>query len=105
MPLVEVLSVWKSYPRRIGLRTEEHVVVQDVSLAIEAGETLGLVGESGSGKTTLARMILGLVNPTRGVIRMSSLAGSGSASTLRVRLRCARACSSTTSRFPRSTSA
>ena len=70
MPLVEVLSVWKSYPRRIGLRTEEHVVVQDVSLAIEAGETLGLVGESGSGKTTLARMILGLVKPTRGVIRI-----------------------------------
>jgi peptide/nickel transport system ATP-binding protein len=73
MPLVEVLSVWKSYPRRIGLRTEEHVVVQDVSLAIEAGETLGLVGESGSGKTTLARMILGLVNPTRGVIRVDGV--------------------------------
>jgi len=73
MPLVEVLSVWKSYPRRIGLRTEEHVVVQDVSLAIEAGETLGLVGESGSGKTTLARMILGLVNPTRGAIRIDSV--------------------------------
>ena len=73
MPLVEVLSVWKSYPRRIGLRTEEHAVVQDVSFAIEAGETLGLVGESGSGKTTLARMILGLVNPTRGVIRVDGV--------------------------------
>lgn len=70
MALVEVSSVWKSYPRRVGLRTEERTVVADVSLTIEAGETLGLVGESGSGKTTLARMILGLVAPTRGTIRI-----------------------------------
>jgi ABC-type glutathione transport system ATPase component len=70
MPLVEAVSVSKSYPRRAGLRTEEHTVVCEVSLTIESGETLGLVGESGSGKTTLARMILGLVKPTRGQIRI-----------------------------------
>jgi peptide/nickel transport system ATP-binding protein len=68
MALVEVNSVWKSYPRRAGLRTELQTVVQDISLSIEAGETLGLVGESGSGKTTLARMILGLVKPSRGAV-------------------------------------
>jgi peptide/nickel transport system ATP-binding protein len=68
MALVEVNAVWKSYPRQAGLRTEQCVVVENVSLTIEPGETLGLVGESGSGKTTLARMILGLVEPTRGSI-------------------------------------
>ncbi|MGA3334924.1 MAG: ATP-binding cassette domain-containing protein [Terracidiphilus sp.] len=47
----------KSYPRRMGLRTTEQTVVNNVSLAIAAGETLGLVGESGSGKTTLARYL------------------------------------------------
>jgi peptide/nickel transport system ATP-binding protein len=73
MALVEVNSVWKSYPRRAGLRTELKAVVQDVSLTIEAGETLGLVGESGSGKTTLARMILGLVEPSRGAVRVEGI--------------------------------
>jgi peptide/nickel transport system ATP-binding protein len=71
MALVEVNSVWKSYARRAGMRTEEHTVVQDVSITIDAGETLGLVGESGSGKTTVARMILGLVKPTRGTVRVA----------------------------------
>jgi peptide/nickel transport system ATP-binding protein len=73
MALVEVNSVWKSYARRAGLRNEEQAVVQDVSLTIDAGETLGLVGESGSGKTTVARMILGLVQPTRGSVRVAGI--------------------------------
>src|ERR1035438_5418947 len=70
MALVEVTAVWKSYPRQAGLRTEMQHVVEDVSLWIEGGGTLGLVGESGSGKTTLARMILGLTEPSRGAIRV-----------------------------------
>jgi ABC-type oligopeptide transport system ATPase subunit len=70
MPLVEVKSVSKTYPRRAGLRTTEQTVVDNVSLEIEAGETLGLVGESGSGKTTLARMILGLTEPSAGTVRV-----------------------------------
>jgi peptide/nickel transport system ATP-binding protein len=73
MALVEVESVSKSYPRRAGLRTVQQSVVENVSLRIEAGETLGLVGESGSGKTTLARMILGLAAPTSGTIHVDGV--------------------------------
>jgi peptide/nickel transport system ATP-binding protein len=73
MALVEVDAVSKSYAHRAGWATEQRTVVNAVSLTIDRGETLGLVGESGSGKTTLARMILGLVKPTSGAIRVDGL--------------------------------
>lgn len=43
-------------------------IFDDVSFAVQPGETFGLVGESGSGKTTLARALLGLVPTTSGTI-------------------------------------
>jgi peptide/nickel transport system ATP-binding protein len=71
-PLLELdhLRVW--FPVRAGSfgRSKEFVrAVDDVSLSLAQGETLGLVGESGCGKTTLARAIVRLNDPTGGKLR------------------------------------
>lgn len=73
MALVEVDAVSKSYAHRVGLHSEMRTVVDSVSFDISSGETLGLVGESGSGKTTVARMILGLIKPTQGRVRVEGV--------------------------------
>jgi ABC-type oligopeptide transport system ATPase subunit len=59
--LIEVRNLTKYFPVRGGLlqRVQGWVkAVDGVTLAIRAGETLGLVGESGCGKTTVARCLL-----------------------------------------------
>lgn len=66
---VEHLQTW--YPLKKGVfgRIYDHVkAVDDVSLEVYEGETLGLVGESGCGKTTLGRSILRLQEPTGGKV-------------------------------------
>ncbi len=73
MALVGAVSLTKSYERAGGGGARTRAVVDGVSLTIEVGETLGLVGESGSGKSTLARMILGLVKPTSGTVRVGGV--------------------------------
>jgi ABC-type glutathione transport system ATPase component len=72
VPLLEVRKLTKVFPLGEsmfgGSAKSELRAVDEVSLDIEAGETLGLVGESGSGKSTLGRMILRLIEPTSGSI-------------------------------------
>jgi peptide/nickel transport system ATP-binding protein len=67
---VENLKVW--FPIKSGLILDRHVgdirAVDDVSLTIDRGETVGLVGESGCGKSTVGRTILRLYKPTAGRI-------------------------------------
>jgi ABC-type glutathione transport system ATPase component len=73
MPLIEVRNLTKVFPLGEsawgGGAKGEVRAVDDVSLDIHAGETLGLVGESGSGKSTLGRLILRLIEPTSGTVR------------------------------------
>jgi len=70
MALLEVRHLVKEFTRRRGLFGKAPGVraVDDVSFAIERGETFGLVGESGSGKTTTGRCILRLIEPTSGEV-------------------------------------
>jgi zinc transport system ATP-binding protein len=49
-------------------------VLTGVDLRVESGTTLGLIGPNGGGKTTLIRLLLGLLQPTRGTIRVAGLA-------------------------------
>src|SRR4051812_34882744 len=62
VPMVEIQQLVKQFGK---LR-----VVNNLNMTINTGETYGLIGPNGSGKTTLIRMLVGLVGPTSGTIRI-----------------------------------
>jgi oligopeptide/dipeptide ABC transporter ATP-binding protein len=68
-PLLQVEKVSKAFDVRLGIKRAKVYAVDDVSLSVPAGSTLGIVGESGCGKSTLARLLLGLYSVDGGDIR------------------------------------
>jgi zinc transport system ATP-binding protein len=61
-PVIEVTNIDFAY--------DGNLVLEDITLTVEEGDFLGVVGPNGSGKTTLLKIILGLIHPTRGKVRV-----------------------------------
>jgi peptide/nickel transport system ATP-binding protein len=73
--ILDIANARKYFPVRAGFLRKPKLVraVNDVTIAIKRGETLGLVGESGCGKSTLGRLVLRLDEPTGGEIRFEGV--------------------------------
>jgi peptide/nickel transport system ATP-binding protein len=72
-PLLEVKALKMHFPFGAGVlgnRERTLKAIDGVSFAIRRGETLGLVGESGCGKSTVGKLIMRLLQPTAGAIRL-----------------------------------
>ena len=55
---------------KVSFRYGEVSVLEDIDLTVEPGDFLGIIGPNGSGKTTLLRIMLGLLAPTSGQVRL-----------------------------------
>ncbi|MCQ2378645.1 MAG: ATP-binding cassette domain-containing protein [Victivallaceae bacterium] len=77
--LLEVQGLCVDYPVRGAWFRKKRFLhaVSDVSFCLHAGETIGLVGESGCGKSTLGRALVGLVDVSRGSIRLQGVEIAG----------------------------
>lgn len=73
-PLLEADGLTKHFPGRGGLMGRGGApikAVDGVSFTVGAGQTLGIVGESGCGKSTTGRLLMRLLEPTSGTVRLN----------------------------------
>lgn len=61
-PVIELADVWFSYNGR--------PVLQDINITVAQGEFMAVIGPNGGGKTTLVKLILGLLHPNRGAVKI-----------------------------------
>ncbi len=69
--LLDGVSVVYGGRRLIGADRPPIVAVDDVSLSVPRGETTGIVGGTGAGKSTIAKLVMGMVAPTAGTVRVA----------------------------------
>jgi ABC-2 type transport system ATP-binding protein len=79
VPVLELANLSKTYKRRSG----GVKAVRDVSLVVGAGEVYGFLGPNGAGKSTTIRMLIGLIAPTAGTVRLFGRDLAADASVLR----------------------
>jgi ABC-2 type transport system ATP-binding protein len=75
MTILELDNITKSYSG--GFLGKKRRVLTDLSLQIAEGEVFGLLGHNGAGKTTTMRVVLGLLRPDAGIVRLFGEAGAG----------------------------
>lgn len=61
-PAIEIVGLTKQY--------KDEVAVDNLSLSIERGSTFGLIGPNGAGKSTIIKMLMGILTPTKGSMRI-----------------------------------
>lgn len=72
---VELLNVKKKFHNGSGKKEKIIYAVDDVSLQLKKGESIGLIGTSGCGKTTILKMIMGLLSPDEGSVSVKGKLG------------------------------
>ena len=74
-PLLSLIGIGKAYPQQSGIRSgiQTIVAVDDITLEVQAGISLGIAGESGCGKSTIAKIAAGLLEPDSGTVRFQGI--------------------------------
>ncbi len=72
-PIIETEGLTRSFAVRDGLRRRTVVAVDDLSVRVGAGESVGYIGANGAGKSTTIKMLVGILVPTRGAVSTCGL--------------------------------